>query len=223
MKTMRNALSALVLAVLVLCLSICAAAQAVPDLSRRGSITITTRMGDTLITGGSLTLYHAGEAVEEDGNFLFRPTEAFASCKERLDDLENNAALAARLRDYVKKEKLTGQKETINSKGKAVFEDLAPGVYLIVQEEPSPGYAKLDPFLISLPYLEDGEYVYDISANPKTDFEEEPTEPPTTEPKDPAIPQTGQLWWPVPLLACAGLALFALGMVLNRRNGTDEA
>ena len=31
------------------------------------------------------------------------------------------------------------------------------------------------------------------------------------------LPQTGQLWWPVPALLCAGLALTAAGL-LRRRN-----
>ena len=36
------------------------------------------------------------------------------------------------------------------------------------------------------------------------------------------LPQTGQLWWPVPLLAVAGMALVMLGLIVNRRN-SDEA
>lgn len=39
-------------------------------------------------------------------------------------------------------------------------------------------------------------------------------------PGGPALPQTGQLWWPVPVLACAGLALFLLGWV--RREQADR-
>ena len=43
---------------------------------------------------------------------------------------------------------------------------------------------------------------------------EEPTDiPDQPVPGGPALPQTGQLWWPVPVLACAGLALFLLGWV----------
>ena len=38
----------------------------------------------------------------------------------------------------------------------------------------------------------------------------------------PLLPQTGQLWWPVPLLAVAGMALVMLGLIVNRRN-SDEA
>ena len=36
-------------------------------------------------------------------------------------------------------------------------------------------------------------------------------------PDKPVLPQTGQLNWPVPVLACSGVLLFAAGWVLNRQ------
>lgn len=48
----------------------------------------------------------------------------------------------------------------------------------------------------------------------------DPTKP--TEPDKPTLPQTGQLWWPVPLMAIAGLVLFLLGW-LRRKERADEA
>lgn len=36
-------------------------------------------------------------------------------------------------------------------------------------------------------------------------------------PPYPILPQTGQLWWPVPVLAGLGLVLLLLGMILDRR------
>lgn len=45
-----------------------------------------------------------------------------------------------------------------------------------------------------------------------------PYTPPPPPPPPPDIPQTGQLWWPVPVLAVAGLMLFVVGFVRNRRN-----
>ncbi len=35
----------------------------------------------------------------------------------------------------------------------------------------------------------------------------------------PTLPQTGMLWWPVPILACAGLALLITGLILRRKQG----
>ena len=48
-----------------------------------------------------------------------------------------------------------------------------------------------------------------------------PETPPKIEdvPDGPKLPQSGQLWWPVPVLAAAGLFLIAVGMV--RRRGAE--
>lgn len=43
---------------------------------------------------------------------------------------------------------------------------------------------------------------------------------PTPTSPTPNLPQTGQLWWPVPLLICAGLLLVVIGLV--RRRGVDD-
>lgn len=36
------------------------------------------------------------------------------------------------------------------------------------------------------------------------------------------IPQTGMLWWPVPLLACAGLLLLVVGCIVRRGHGERD-
>ena len=86
-----------------------------------------------------------------------------------------------------------------------------------------------------------GDHIWSVVEEPVEDFtvsivkngttfvitntkEEEPPPPPTTTPvKPPAIlPQTGLLWWPVPVLAVAGLLLMILGWSVCRRED-DEA
>lgn len=55
-----------------------------------------------------------------------------------------------------------------------------------------------------------------------------PAEPPVDieEPDVPAnavsLPQTGQLWWPVPVLALAGIAVFSFGWIRSRKNAEDK-
>lgn len=51
-----------------------------------------------------------------------------------------------------------------------------------------------------------------------TNTYDEPT--PTVQEKT-TLPQTGQLWWPVPVLIAAGLLLIVIGLV-RRRGGSDE-
>ena len=36
------------------------------------------------------------------------------------------------------------------------------------------------------------------------------------------LPQTGQLWWPVPILAIAGLILLLVGLIRRRVGGYDD-
>ena len=41
-------------------------------------------------------------------------------------------------------------------------------------------------------------------------------------PSNSDLPQTGQLWWPVPVLLCAGALLVVVGLI-RRRGSKDEA
>ena len=84
-----------------------------------------------------------------------------------------------------------------------------------MQNRAAEGYSKLSPFLVSVPYLEEGRYVYDVTAAVKSELEREPeTTPPTTKPPQ-KLPQTGQLNWPVPVLATAGMMTLVFGWWLR--------
>ena len=62
---------------------------------------------------------------------------------------------------------------------------------------------------------EDGTYIYDVDADPKVELTKAPQPTPTPTPKPPTLAQTGQLNWPVPVLAIIGLCLFSLGWLLR--------
>ena len=53
-----------------------------------------------------------------------------------------------------------------------------------------------------------------------------PTEPdtttPTEKPNPPKLPQTGQLWWPVPILALAGMALILIGLLRRKEQDYEN-
>lgn len=51
---------------------------------------------------------------------------------------------------------------------------------------------------------------------------DEPPPPPPTVPEDPELPDTGLLWWPVPVMVLLGLALIVLG-VMDRRGERYDA
>lgn len=146
--------------------------------------------------------------------------------------------------------------QAVDNDGNAVFEDLELGLYLVAQTKASAGYKAVNPFLVSLPLAEDGQWLYDVDASPKVgaytpetpetpdtpstpvspdspstpatpdspDVPNEPSTPADTDtpaqpgrPANPALPKTGQLNWPVPVMAVSGLLLFAFGWALDRR------
>ena len=194
-----------------------ASAHSVPDLTRKGTIRITMRHGDNLIPGGTMTIFRVGDLQESNGNYSFVLTEDFAESEISLDNL-TSASLPEQLADYVIKQKMEGKTREIDENALVVFDDLELGLYLFVQQEAAEGYNLANPFIISVPSRENGEYIYTIDGSPKldpiTERPTEPTSPPTTEPIGPNLPQTGQLNWPVPILALAGLVLFVFGWVL---------
>lgn len=45
----------------------------------------------------------------------------------------------------------------------------------------------------------------------------------TTAPRETTLPQTGQLWWPVPVIFIAGLLLFLAGIIICNTNDDEKA
>lgn len=192
----------------------------VPDLSKEGAITVNVRDTDTkkAVSGGKLAIYKVAVAKENDGDYTFEYCDEFKGLKTPLDNLEN-AELANTFSDYVKVNNITGTEMVVNEAGQAEFSRLACGIYLIVQIESATDYTALSPFIVSIPLLEGDEYIYDVDASPKTGtVAKNPTKPDKPTTPDERIPQTGQIWWPVSVLALAGLLLVILGMKLRSDN-----
>lgn len=55
-----------------------------------------------------------------------------------------------------------------------------------------------------------------IEEPPEPDFPPPNPPPPPDPPGKPSLPQTGQLWWPVPALLAAGMLLLIVGLVRRR-------
>lgn len=208
----------LFLTLLLLCsMSMTAYAHEVPDTSRGGSITITMTYENKAVPGGTLTLYRVGTVAEDDGNYSFALTGEFTGSHADLTD-PSSPDLAKSLAQYVSNQKLAGMTEIIGNDGKVSFSDLELGLYLLVQTDAASGYHSADPFLVSVPMYEDGTYLYDVDGTPKVELEKRPTpttpSSPTT-PSIPTLPQTGQLNWPIPILAILGLMMFSVGWILR--------
>lgn len=156
---------------------------------------------------------------------IFTPVKAFAKFGDDLNNLDTAEEwnqLAIVLEQYAIDEDMmpahiapTGNDGKVQFPGKG--ETMTPGLYLIIG-----GDTKIDndvytsqPSLISLPNKEDGSWQYDVAVNAKCGHTPVPTPVPTLPPK---LPQTGVLWWPVPVLVLAGLFALAIGVYVRRRD-----
>lgn len=204
--------------------ALCLPAAASGSAEELGSIEVTVRYDGKPVVGGEVTCIQVGTVAQSDGSPYFQRVEDGV----RLDNIDDSA-LPTELAAFAKEHKLTGETLTVGEKGTAVFQNLKPGLYLIIQDTPADGFSPLAPFLVSVPYNDDGEYIYDVTANVKSELERTPeTTEPTTEPTKPTtppgpnLPQTGQLNWPIPVLVVLGLGLFSLGWMLRSKGKTDN-
>lgn len=240
---LQKRVPALLLAVLLLCTACVGAfAHDVPDESKKGTITVTMTYDGRPVPGGALTLYRVGDIAQDDGNYSFVLNDAFKESGADLTDITSDT-LAQELARYAANERIEAVgTQRIGNDGTAVFEELELGLYLVVQSQAAAGYYRAAPFLVSVPMMENGKYVYEIDASPKVELEKAPVTPPgepdkpTPEepdhptpdepgtpvtpgtpgtPTEPTLPQTGQLNWPVPVLVVLGLALVAVGWALR--------
>ena len=199
----------LILCVLMLC-SFAISAQAAQD----GSIEVKIKYNGQNVNGGELIAVRVGYMDLEAGAFK-RLTD-----DRVIENIGQPSAVTAMQKYYKEatdKSEFTVRKVRVKD-GIAKFEDLTSGLYLIYQEKAADGYNKLAPFLVTVPY----QGVYDVTVDSKSELEREPTEPgPTEGDPDDKLPQTGQLNWPVPVMAAAGIILFLLGVVLCREPERD--
>ena len=199
------------------------------DPDRKGSISITFTYYDETakktkpVTGGnSVGLYKVADAVVDNG-FKFVADERFAGAGEIPDtDKALDAAnldLAKKMTAIAPKYDFDVQPKKMDAEGKVTFEGLEVGLYLVVQDAQGTGNNKLTitPFLITIPQKNpDGSLAYDVDAAAKPLGVAKEEVPPPPPPHN--IPQTGQLWWPVMLLAGLGALVLCFGMIRKNRN-----
>lgn len=229
-----------VFAALILTFSLSTAvfAHDVPDLTKDCAISVTMQYEGKAVPGGTLTLYRVGNVQEENGNYYFELNNSFApsgvilaqnlasSTSGTAQGDISSAETAKALADYANKNKLSGRTANIKDDGTVIFSkeaiaglNLKPGLYLMVQNKGAEGFNKIEPFLVSVPQMnEDGIYEYKVDASPKVNLEKDTQTTPTpipSKPTDSKLPQTGQLNWPVPVLVITGLLLFSFGWLLR--------
>lgn len=216
----------------------------VPDTSQKGSATIElVSTSGKAESGAELTLYRVADVASDDGDFIWELSADFASSGVDLTDIA--APETARALAKAASGKKAYQVVTTNAAGKVVAKDLEVGAYLVVQEKNPQGFVRMTPFVFTIPAYEEaegtpegyGEYLYDVVATPKVlpvgevqgDEGEEGDDPSgnggTHQLGDEGqtyLPQTGQLWWPVPVLLLLGIGMIASGVRRKRKGQTEE-
>lgn len=183
--------------------------------------------GDTesknAVSGGSLLIYQVASVKSDDGNYTFEYTDTFSGCTEVLEDIQSED-LAADLARYAENHKLKGISVQVGSDGTASCFNLEIGLYLVVQEAAADDYSVINPFLVTIPMKDGDRLIYDVDAAPKvgtvTKIEQPNPTPVPNKPTGTVLPQTGQLWWPVVILAIAGMFFVVCGWV-KRRNAEN--
>lgn len=198
------------------------------DPERLGSISLTFTYFEEesgaaipVTNGNAVGLYRVADVVEDSG-FKYVIDERFEAAGEiPATDTELDSAnkkLAAAMAEIAKDYDYDKRPRKMDSEGKVSFDGLPVGLYLVVQSVHGTGDDQFDiqPFLVSVPYRNpDGSLNYDVDAQTKPIVINKNEEPPKK--PDKRIPQTGQLWWPVMVLAPAGLLFVLAGCAAGRK------
>lgn len=200
---MTRRLLCLWISLLTLLLSVPAAGAA-----QKGSIEVSLYHNGQPLSGGTLTAIRVGWPEEtQNGVRFYRIPDGAA-----LENIQS-ADTARSLEDYVNQNKHSFETRTVSIRnGRALFSGLPTGLYLIRQKDAPEGFFPVNSFLVSLPYYVNGETLYQVTAQAKTELKPKPAPIPPEK-----LPQTGQLTWPIPVFSAAGMALLALGWLLKRR------
>lgn len=211
------------------------ALSAVPvDITRTGTLGIRILDGNgKAVPGGELQLYQVARLSLSDGDMVYSRVNGFENSTVSMDAFLKTGTGAQKLakelaKDLPRNAKFVSQK--LDDRGAAAFSQLELGLYLVVQSKAADRYHALAPFLVSIPIEENAVWVYDVDATPKagTAAPEETSAPttapaakPTTRPTVPSsssrLPQTGQLRWPIPILAGGGVVFLLIGWALSKR------
>ena len=237
-RRMAAALAILLTTLLVLCAPALAVAPT-------GSLTLTASYGTTPLVGAPFKLYLVAEHDEASDFALCGEFAGSSVDLSDLSTAGKLAQAALDLERWAgEKEIAPLAQQNTDSSGSVSFPSLAQGLYLVGGVTHQQGNYRYQsaPCLISLPSWDGSTGVWELNVTAFPKFERSgtsggdptptPTEPDTPTPPDPVeppdtpptppvgpekLPQTGQLKWPVPVLAALGMLLLLAGSILMRR------
>jgi len=164
--------------------------SAAVDTSHASSINLNYQYDEKSIENAVVSLYRIA-SVDENGIYSY--IGSFAGRTEDLNNLSASATrtLASSLSEEIEEDNIAYdyQKNTSRT-GTVKFDNLTPGVYLILTDEVSDEEQKYVtlPFFVSLPQVENGAYVYDVPVDVKIEAMPLPSPSPSISPDPSAKP-----------------------------------
>ncbi len=227
MKKVRTKI-VMLLVVIGLMNTLCASVFA----TESGSITVQTLENKDIekpILGVQVTLYHIAEVSDNSSDYYIKTTE-FSGFPGNLtwNNADDCAKLAGQLYDYTKAKDIKGVTMVTAQDGKAIFENLDRGLYLVVQSgKKLEKYKTFIPGLVEVPLYKDSKYEYQVKMFPKIEGESTPvpTKSPTPTPSTPPTHKPdpyGMNQWPVPVLAVSGCFCLIVGATVLLLSGKKE-
>ncbi len=214
-KRRRRAAASCLLALLVLWLCGTAFAdgdvQEMPPLSEaEKTLTVIYRYQGDGIEGVGLKLYQLADVTVTRGRVDYVMTDAFAGYPADWEEMTVRDSIVYAKTINVNHKPVAASGVT-DADGRAVFGNLAPGMYLVVQTDAAGEagrYEKTAPYLLAVPQAVDGAWVDAVTAYPKTELLKKPETP---------VPVTGDSAPLIGLFAVAGAAAIVIVAVRRKK------
>lgn len=176
-----------------------------------------------LLAGDEYALCMVATLEETQGELQYQtlPAYSFADCDWAQCSASQLREKALQLAPKVQERKDFAAIQQTDTSGTVIFRDLTPGLYLMIRTKPAPENTAYisEPFLVSIPTVVNGTAAYQVVAEPKYRWDTtspEPTVPPST--PNSSLPQTGQLWWPLPVMIGLAVALMVAALACRKRS-----
>ena len=199
--------------------------------NQKGSLTVTIKRNEQILAGGSIKLSQIASFTQDNGEGSYVYTEEFAASGVPLSNVQAENLTPEKAvvwSTYADQQNVPGTEIEVGEDGTASASELEPGLYLIQQGTAAQGYV-MSGTVVPLPLQEDdGSMNYIVEAVPKV-VEKTPSDEPgsgsgsgsgggSNAGGSSKLPQTGQLWWPVGLLAISGILMYSFGWNCNRKS-----
>lgn len=235
MKTERKLNKFLSAAGIILC-ALCVIVLSVLPVSaaeESGSLTLrcvfSVDDGDRTLQGDEYSLVKIADAAITDSSVTYTTLPLFDSydCDWQNIPASKMNEKAKALAYFCEKNRYYTSSKTTDKNGELKFEKLEIGLYLVARTKVDPSNEDFitDPLLVFIPEYVNDEVIYDVVVTPKFSYSSpnQPGSPGASDTSfDGMLPQTGQLLWPVTVLAVLGCFLILGGSSLLRKEGSDE-